>query len=132
MHDISTIIPAYRHLFRTSLQAVRFSTPARYQVRSILRDSFRNSPASAFNPRRIGNTIAFLEQAREHNGYEHKILRNICHIRYWRDNHKEKQKPMGAMKTNTDVAVDLRKNLPDQYDATLTVFNETMDLCLRV
>ena len=36
------------------------------------------------------------------------------------------------MKENTDVGVDLRQNVGGQFDATLTVFNETMDLCLRV
>jgi len=127
----SAVTSAYRRLLRISLQAVRFSTPARYQVQSILRDSFRNSPAAAFIPRRIENTIGFLEQAREHNGLEHKILRNILHVRYWRDN-SEKQKPAGSMKANTDVGVDLRQNVGGQFDATLTVFNESMDLCLRV
>jgi len=125
------VTSAYRQLLRVSLQAVRFSTPARYQVQGILRDSFRNLPAAAFTPRKVKNTINFLEQAREHNGLEHKILRNILHVRYWRDN-REKQRPGGAMKENTDVGADLRQHVGGQFDATLTVFNESMDLCLRI
>lgn len=126
-----TILSAYRQLLRTSLEAVRFSSPARYQVRNILRDSFRNSPAAAFNPRRIENTIFFLEQAREHNGFEHKILRNILHVRYWREDPKREKIPQ-TLKQNTSVGLDLRQNIPGHFDATLTVFNETMDLCLRI
>ena len=129
--DKASVTSAYRRLLRTALQAVRFSTPARYQVNGILRDSFRNAPPAAFVPRRIEKTIGFLEQAREHAGLEHKILRNIIHVRWWRDN-RDRNKPTGAMKENTDVGVDLRQNVGGQFDATLTVFNETMDLCLRV
>lgn len=122
---------AYRKLLRVSLQAVRFSTPARYQIRNILRDAFRNPTSSAFNPRRVENTIAFLEQAREHNGYEHKILRNILHVRYWRENPKKDRIPQ-TMKQNNEVGVDLRRNVPGQFDATLALFNQSMDLCLRI
>lgn len=122
---------AYRQLLRVCLQAVRFSSPARYQIRNILRDSFRNSPPAAFNPRRIQNTILFLEQAREHNGFEHKILRNILHVRYWRENPK-KDSRVQFQKQNNEVGLDLRRNVPGQFDATLTVFNESMGLCLRV
>ena len=78
------IIWAYRHLLRASLQAVRFSTPARYQIRDILRESFRELPSTHFQPRRIVNTLQFIQRASEHTGIEHRILRNILHIRFWR------------------------------------------------
>lgn len=124
---------AYRKLLKTSSQAVRFATPAKHLVRHILRDSFRGSPATAFNPRRINNTIRFLEQASEHNGLQHKILKNIIHVRWWKD-HKDKLKIPDSLKANTDVAMDLRQNVAfgAQFDATLILFNESMDLCLRV
>lgn len=126
-----TVLTAYRHLLRTSLQAVRFSSPARYSIRNILRDSFRNSPVAAFNPRRIDNTLHFLEQAREHNGFEHKILRNILHVRYWREHWKREKVPQ-ILKQNNEIGLDLRKTIPAHFDATLTIFNESMDLCLRI
>lgn len=122
---------AYRQLYRTALQAVRYSGPARYQVRSILRDSFRNSPPAAFSQRRVENTISFLEQAREHNGYEHMILRNILHVRYWKDNLKKERMP-NMMKQNTEKGVELRQTVPAHFAATLDMFNESMGLCLRV
>lgn len=128
---ILSLRSAYRQLYRTALQAVRFSTPARYQIRSILRDSFRNSPSAAFSQRRIENTIAFLEQAREHNGYEHKILRNILHVRYWKDNVKRERTPT-MLKQNNEVGVELRQTIPGHFTATLDMFNESLDLCLRV
>lgn len=125
------IISAYRRLLRTSLQVVRHATPGRYQVVTILRDSFRNSPRSAFVPRRIEKTLTFLRHARDHQGKEVKIVRNILHIRWWRE-HPDKLKPAGAMRHNTDVGVDLRHNIPAQFDATLTMLNESLDICLRI
>lgn len=126
-----SIHSAYRQLLKTSLQAVRFSTPARYQIRNIIREAFRDSSSSTFNERQIKNTVAFLEQAREHNGFEHKILRNILHVRYWRDIPKKERAPQ-TMKQNNELGVDLRKNVPAQFDATLSLFNESTDMCLRV
>lgn len=127
------ITSAYRRLLRTSLHSVRFATPARHLIRTILRDSFRNSPEAAFNSRRVERTIKFLEQAGEHNGFQHKILKNILHVRWWRDHRKEMKLP-DSLKVNTDVAMDIRQNVVSgaQFDATLTLFNESMDLCLRI
>lgn len=122
---------AYRRLYRTALQAVRYSTPARYQVRSILRDSFRNLTPAAFSQRRIENTISFLKQAGNHNGYEHKILRNILHVRYWKDNPKKERTP-AILKQNDEKAAELRQTIPGHFTATLDMFNESMNLCLRV
>lgn len=122
---------AYRRLYRTAMQAVRYSTPARYQVRSILRESFRNSTPTAFSQRRIENTISFLKQARDNNGYEHKILRNILHVRYWKDNPKKERIPV-MLKQNDEKAVELRQTIPGHFTATLDMFNESMGLCLRV
>lgn len=127
------VVSAYRRLLRTSLHAVRFASPAKHLIRHILRDSFRDSPAAAFNSRRIEKTIKFLEQAGEHNGFQHKILKNILHVRWWRD-HKKEMKLPESLKPNTDVAMDIRQNVISgaQFDATLTLFNESMDLCLRI
>ena len=122
---------AYRHLLRTALQAIRYSKPARYGARNILRDSFRNSPSSAFNPGRIQKTLEFLRTASEHNGTEHRILKNILFVRYWRD-YPNKNKLYGAIRDNTDVGLDLRQNSKAHFDATLTMLNESLGLCLRV
>ncbi|KIV78891.1 hypothetical protein, variant [Exophiala sideris] len=78
------IIRAYRQLYRTALRAIRYARPARLEVRDILRESFRTQPSSAFNARRIDNTLRFLETAGTHNGTEHKILKNLLHLQFWR------------------------------------------------
>lgn len=82
----STTVKVYRDLFRAALKAIHYSTPARYKVRDILREAFRNEPASSLNPRRVANTMRFLRRAQKYNGYEHKILKNLLFIRYWREN----------------------------------------------
>lgn len=74
---------AYRHLYRTALQAVCYSRPARYEIRDILRESFRSPAATDFNPRRVENTLRFLKNAGTYNGYEHRILKNLLHLKFY-------------------------------------------------
>lgn len=88
----SEVVQAYRRLYRTALQAVLFSKPARYQIRTALRTAFRQSPASAFSPRRIENTVKFLERARLHNGMEHKIVKNLLQVRWWQQSGKARSR----------------------------------------
>ena len=78
------ILRAYRQLYRTGLRAIRYARPARFEFRDILRESFRTQPSAAFNARRIDNTVKFLETAGTHNGTEHKILKNVLHLRFWK------------------------------------------------
>ena len=124
---------SYRQLLRTSLQAVRFAVPARYLLRSILRESFRESPERSYNWRRIQKTLVFLEHARDHKGLEHKIVKNILHMRWWKEKRGKTILP-NTLRANTDVGIDLRQNVVSgaQFDATLTLFNESRDLCLRI
>jgi len=83
------LVEAYRSLYCTALRAVRFASPARYQIRDILRTAFREQPRSNFNPRRVRNTVAFLQRAHDHNGFEHKIVKNILFLHYWRNRRLE-------------------------------------------
>ena len=76
------IILAYRNLYRHGLHAVRYAKPARYAFRNILREAFGKSPASAFDAKRIGNTILFLQNAAKFKGMEHKIVKNLMHVRW--------------------------------------------------
>ena len=80
------VLKAYRQLYKLGLRAVRCSVPARYSVRDILRDSFRNEPHDAFEATRIQNTIHFLERASLFNGMEHKVLKTVLTVRYHRHN----------------------------------------------
>lgn len=84
------ILHAYRKLMRTSLQAVQYSKPARFAVRDIINEAFREQPASAFNAFRIKNTIGFLETAKQHTGYESKIVKNLTMVKYWQKMNRDK------------------------------------------
>lgn len=77
------IVHAYRHLYRQGLKVIRYSTPGRHVLRSILQTSFRSAPREEFNPSRIANTLRFLERAAAVTGYEHKIVKNLLFARYW-------------------------------------------------
>jgi hypothetical protein len=80
-----SITTAYRHLYRTTLKAVRYSTPARYSARDVLRRAFRETPNQGYDPQRIANTVNFLDRAAKYAGFEHRILKNMLFIRWWRD-----------------------------------------------
>lgn len=77
------LVQAYRSLYRTALRAVHNASPAKYQVRDTMRAAFSADSKDTFDPRRVKNTVEFLERAGTHTGLEHKILRNLIHVRYW-------------------------------------------------
>jgi hypothetical protein len=77
------VINAYRHLYKRGLQAVRHATPARHVLRQTLRSSFRSESRTEFDPAKIARTLEFLDHAAESNSYEHKILKNLLHVRYY-------------------------------------------------
>ncbi|KAK6005286.1 hypothetical protein QM012_008065 [Aureobasidium pullulans] len=78
------VIHAYRHLLRTSLQAIRYANPARFTLQSHLRSSFRN-PTSSFNSQQISKTLEFLNNAAKYKGLEDKIVRNLLQVWGCRD-----------------------------------------------
>ncbi|ETI21810.1 hypothetical protein G647_05879 [Cladophialophora carrionii CBS 160.54] len=123
---------AYRDLYRTGLEAVQFSTPARYELRDILRQTFRTSPPSNFNPRRIQNTIKFLENARKYDGFEHKIVKNLLHLQYWKGRPLDRRLKHSIRDLNTTAAIESRKQIWHQYRATLIMLNESLDICLTI
>ena len=73
---------AYRNLYRAALQATHYAIPARYIIKGIMRRSFR-TPSETLDQERVTNTVNFLERARLDNGIENKIIKNLCHVRYW-------------------------------------------------
>ena len=77
------VIHAYRSLYRAGLHAVKYSKPGRYILKETLELAFRKTPADQFHPLRIGNTLLFLENAARTTGVEHKVLKNLLHVRWW-------------------------------------------------
>jgi hypothetical protein len=86
------VIHAYRHLLRHSLRAIQFSKPARYTLRDRLRLAFRKGSATEFEPRRIKNTVEFLQYATKQNGLEHKIIKNLLFV-WWMQEKGGRAKP---------------------------------------
>lgn len=77
------VIHAYRHLFRAGLKAVCYSFPARYCVRDLLRGAFRSKDAQ-FDERAIRRTLWFVKAAGRELGMEHKLVKNMLMVHYWR------------------------------------------------
>lgn len=75
----SEIRQAYRHLYRSLLQVVRYTQPGRSRLRDHLRSSFGRNPASAYSAGRIAVTLEFLGYAERQNGLEHMIVKNLVH-----------------------------------------------------
>lgn len=83
MDQSKIVVRAYRSLYRTALRAVLYASPARYQIRYTMRAAFSADSKETFDPRRVKNTVEFLQKAGKYKGIEHKILRNLVHVRYW-------------------------------------------------
>lgn len=77
------VIHAYRHLYRAGLKAVCYSYPARYCVRDLLRGAFRSKDAQ-FDERAIKRTLWFVKAAARELGMEHKLVKNMLMVHYWR------------------------------------------------
>lgn len=90
------VINAYRHLYKRGLQAVKYATPARHVLRNTLRSSFRSETRTDFDPAKIARTLEFLDQAADSTSYEHKILKNLLHVRYY-------EQPLATMKVDKDA-----------------------------
>ncbi|KAK4228506.1 hypothetical protein QBC38DRAFT_475037 [Podospora fimiseda] len=102
-HSSAELITAYRKLLRAGLRAVQFSKPSRYIIRDQLREGFRDtSGKSTFEPERIRRTIWFLNAAAEERGMEHKILKNLCRVKFEREREVNKV----TWKTKIKMALD--------------------------
>ncbi|KAJ4416832.1 hypothetical protein N0V85_002114 [Neurospora sp. IMI 360204] len=127
------LVHAYRHLLRWSLRAVQFSKPARFVVRDTLRAAFRDENGT-FEPSRVKSTLWFLESAATYVGVEHKIIKNLVHVRYIQE------KAIGPWRIRAQsLSKSQQRALKDpvyekeyeHFDKTIAMLNDTMNLCLR-
>jgi len=84
------ILHAYRHLYRALLHAVQYSSPNRYVARDQLRNAFRRGYREQFNQQKISRTLEFLDAAARERGLEHRLLKNLLHVAYWRTHNLKK------------------------------------------
>ena len=76
------VLHSYRHIYRTSLQSVQYSSPARHVLRKLVNNAYRNNGASNFDAQRIKNTLTFLQCAAKERGLEHKLQKTLIHT-WW-------------------------------------------------
>ncbi|KAL7822277.1 DUF1763 domain-containing protein [Trichoderma gracile] len=124
---------AYRRLYRSLLQAVRYSAPARYVVRDQLRAAFREQQrgAAELDAEGVKRTVWFLEAAARERGLEHRILKNLVKVRLasgwgWRS----WRRALNESKQRPDVK-RLQQEGMKHYDMTVAMLNKSMGLCLR-
>ncbi|PWY67477.1 DUF1763-domain-containing protein [Aspergillus costaricaensis CBS 115574] len=129
--DQKAVVHAYRHLYRQGLKAINYSTPARHVLRHSLRSAFRSSSPEELNPRRIANTLQFLQRAADVAGLEHKIVKNLMMMKYW-----EQPQVRKDHRTLRGLGVDQRdpilmQDTMRQFNLTLSLLNDSLDICLR-
>lgn len=78
------IIAAYRDILRRSYKAVAYAQPARTVVRNLLRTKFRD-PNGHMDSSRLRRTGWFLHNAATENGLEHRIVKNLLLVKFWKD-----------------------------------------------
>ncbi|KAI1748548.1 DUF1763-domain-containing protein [Xylaria castorea] len=134
------IIHAYRHLYRGLLHAVQFSKPARYTARNQLRRAFREKGAK-YDCRGIARTIRFLDAATRERGLEHRVLKNLLFVAWYRYEDAfdwrlpQSRGPQSGQHTGQSRGATLedhvQKTAYNHYDMTIAMLNKTMGLCLR-
>lgn len=88
MSSNQRVVHAYRHIYRTGLHAIQYSSPARHTLKKLVRNSFRTGQVEDFNPRKIKNTIKFLHCAAKEKGLEHRMVKSLLHVWFWSGNVK--------------------------------------------
>ncbi|KAK2597961.1 hypothetical protein QQS21_005877 [Conoideocrella luteorostrata] len=125
------VLHAYRHLYRNLLQAVQYSSPARYIARDQLRKAFRDKNAS-LDAEGVKRTIWFLEAAKKETGLEHRILKNLIKVRRMR--RRDEGGTWKKILRESGQRDEMKKEKESaflHYDMTVAMLNESMGLCLR-
>ena len=73
---------AYRQLYKASLQAIQYASPARHTLRKLLNAEFRLNNSNAFDRLKVQNTLVFLEGAANGRGLEHRVVKSLLHA-WW-------------------------------------------------
>ncbi|KAH9882007.1 hypothetical protein J1614_001178 [Plenodomus biglobosus] len=123
----TSVIHAYRHLYRHGLRAIQFSKPARYTLRDRIRLAFRKGSATDLEPQKVQNTLEFLHYATKENGLEHKILKNLLFV-WWIQDHGGRAK--SRQRVGTPEEVEIKVTAYDTLNHNIRMLNESMRLCL--
>ncbi|KAI0388342.1 DUF1763-domain-containing protein [Xylariaceae sp. FL0594] len=130
------VIHGYRHLYRGLLRAVQYSKPARYTALFQLRRAFREEGAT-YDARGVWRTIRFLDAAARERGLEHRVLKNLLVIAWWRygfdckATYKKALIDANTERKKTDLEKYMSATAYAHYDKTIEMLNKSMGLCLR-
>ncbi|GFF41502.1 DUF1763-domain-containing protein [Aspergillus lentulus] len=125
------VIHAYRHLYRQGLKLINYSAPSRHVLLRTLRSAFRSSPARDFDPKKVANTLRFLQRASDVAGLEHKIVKNLLMVRYWEQPQVKKDVKLLRGLGNDRNEFAIRKDANEHFNRTLMLLNESLGTCLR-
>ncbi|KAF2855698.1 DUF1763-domain-containing protein [Plenodomus tracheiphilus IPT5] len=123
----TAVIHAYRHLYRQSLRAIQFSKPARYTLRDRIRLAFRRGSATDLEPRKVQNTIEFLQYATRENGLEHKILKNLLLV-WWTQDRAGRRRFRAQPASSEEI--EIKVTAYDTLNHNIRMLNESMGMCL--
>ncbi|PSR82230.1 hypothetical protein BD289DRAFT_334583, partial [Coniella lustricola] len=126
------VIQAYRHIYRATLRAVCYAQPATTIARRQLREAFR-APDAQYDEKAIKRTERFLRNASKCTGIEHKIVKNMLFIKYWKDQTDYQEQPTWRMIVE-ERAPKKSSLISDtayfHYQKTIVMLNKSMGLCL--
>ncbi|KAK0674697.1 hypothetical protein QBC41DRAFT_309363 [Cercophora samala] len=142
------LLTTYRHLYRSALQAVQYSKPARYVVRDQLRLAFRDKTnLPNYHPERIRRTIWFFHAASQSRGLEHRICKTMVRMHWeraramrksWKYLLREREEVEKASEKTKKKMAERGGDVVKErglrwrgWDALVGMLNESMGLCLR-
>ncbi|KAK4644879.1 hypothetical protein QC761_308805 [Podospora bellae-mahoneyi] len=142
------LLTSYRHLYRSALQAVQYSKPARYVIRDQLRLAFRDrSNLATYHPERIRRTVWFFHAASQSRGLEHRICKTLVRV-HWERTRVDRKSWKHLLREREEVekaSEKVKKRLAERggdvvkerglrwrgWEGVVGMLNESMGLCLR-
>jgi hypothetical protein len=120
-----TIPQAYRNLYRATLRATLYSSPARFIIRNRLRSAFRAPPSKQpypFDPSRISRTLLFLRSAAESPNLERKVVKNLVRVWGERERLLKQSKQTRVLKDN----VEFRERAWEEFEEGVRGLERTL------
>ncbi|KAK9235582.1 hypothetical protein V1525DRAFT_409499 [Lipomyces kononenkoae] len=122
----SQALSHYRRVLRESRRTIPYRRAYRYVYEDVLRNMFRDTTIP-YSPSRFENTVTLIRMARLVRGNERRLLKNIIDIGWNRQIRGREKLPKGYGKLAERA---LFKKLYEDYDTTMTLVSETMDVYL--
>ena len=144
MNNSREVLHAYRQLYRASLRAIQYASPARHTLRKLIDTEFRLNKLHDFDRIRVDNTLIFLDGAAKVRGLEHRIVKTLLHVWWFWEGSKKVIPKYYLSASMRGWGVDsyfshkalkpeearIRQSSFNHYRITLRMLNNSMQLCL--